>query len=148
MINLHESMGPDRDRTRDPWICSQISICSQTRYRLRYAARLMIRLRVLAGWSETLLVAHTTLLEISCHGSNAVYFGIYVTHLVNYDTGTSYQKLYHFLCDLFNYACTPRRRKLQLMHIKLILYIKMFDRNVSRLETNNENNQNPKLTLG
>ena len=40
MINLHESMGPDRDRTRDPWICSQIRIRSQTRYRLRYAARL------------------------------------------------------------------------------------------------------------
>ena len=32
-------MGPDRDRTRDPWICSQTSICSQARYRLRYAAR-------------------------------------------------------------------------------------------------------------
>ena len=32
-------MGPDRDRTRDPWICSQIRICSQTLYRLRYAAR-------------------------------------------------------------------------------------------------------------
>ena len=28
MINLHESMGPDRDRTRDPWICSQTRICS------------------------------------------------------------------------------------------------------------------------
>ena len=39
MINLHESMGPDRDRTRDPWICSQTRICSQTCYRLRYAAR-------------------------------------------------------------------------------------------------------------
>ena len=26
-------MGPGRDRTRDPWICSQ------TRYRLRYATR-------------------------------------------------------------------------------------------------------------
>ena len=39
MINLHESMGPDRDRTRDPWICSQTPICRQTRYRLRYAAR-------------------------------------------------------------------------------------------------------------
>ena len=39
MINLHESMGPDRDRTRDPWICSQTRICNQTRYRLRYAAR-------------------------------------------------------------------------------------------------------------
>ena len=40
MINLHESMGPGRDRTRDPWICSQLLICNQTRYRLRYAARL------------------------------------------------------------------------------------------------------------
>ena len=29
----------------------------------------MIRLRVCAGWSEALLVAHTTLLEISCRGS-------------------------------------------------------------------------------
>ena len=32
-------MGPGRDRTRDPWICSQTRICSLTRYRLRYAAR-------------------------------------------------------------------------------------------------------------
>ena len=39
MINLHESMGLGRDRTRDPWICSQTRICCQTRYRLRYAAR-------------------------------------------------------------------------------------------------------------
>ena len=37
-INLHESMRPGRDRTRDPWICSQLRICNQTRYRLRYAA--------------------------------------------------------------------------------------------------------------
>ena len=29
----------------------------------------LIRLRVCAGWSEPLLVAQTTLLEISCHGS-------------------------------------------------------------------------------
>ena len=43
MINLHESMGPDQDRTRDPWICSQTHICSQTRYQLRYAARQRIR---------------------------------------------------------------------------------------------------------
>ena len=34
MNNLHESMGPGRDRTRDPWICSQTRICSHTRYRL------------------------------------------------------------------------------------------------------------------
>ena len=32
-------------------------------------AKTLIRLRVCAGWSEALLVAHTTLLEISCHGS-------------------------------------------------------------------------------
>ena len=33
-------------------------------------AKALIRLRVGAGgWSEPLLVAHTTLLEISCHGS-------------------------------------------------------------------------------
>ena len=29
----------------------------------------LIRLRVCAGWSEPLLVAHTTLLKISCRGS-------------------------------------------------------------------------------
>ena len=28
----------------------------------------LIRLRKCAGWSEALLVAHTTLLEISCRG--------------------------------------------------------------------------------
>ena len=39
MINLHESMGPGRDRIYNPWICSQTRICCQTRYRLRYAAR-------------------------------------------------------------------------------------------------------------
>ena len=38
MINLQESMGPGRDQTPDPWICSQTSICCQTHYRLRYAA--------------------------------------------------------------------------------------------------------------
>ena len=32
-------------------------------------AKVLIRLRICAGWSEPLLVAHTTLLEISCHGS-------------------------------------------------------------------------------
>ena len=33
-------------------------------------AKALIRLRVCAGWSEALLVAHTILLEISCRGSN------------------------------------------------------------------------------
>ena len=38
MIKLRESIGLDQDQTRDPWICSQMHICSQPRYRLRYAA--------------------------------------------------------------------------------------------------------------
>ena len=38
IINHHESMGPGRDQTRDPWICSQTRICRQTRYRLRKAS--------------------------------------------------------------------------------------------------------------
>ena len=32
-------------------------------------AKALISLRVCAGWSEPLLVAHTTLLELSCHDS-------------------------------------------------------------------------------
>ena len=42
MINLHESMVPGRDRTRDLWICSQLRICNQTCYRLRYTARFFV----------------------------------------------------------------------------------------------------------
>ena len=42
MINLHESMGPGWDQTRDPWICSQTHICSQTFYWLRYAAGIFL----------------------------------------------------------------------------------------------------------
>ena len=36
---------------------------------LKLLAKALIRLRVCAGWSAPLLVAHTTLLEISCRGS-------------------------------------------------------------------------------
>ena len=32
IINLQEIMGPGRDRTRDPWNCSQTRICIQTRH--------------------------------------------------------------------------------------------------------------------
>ena len=35
-------------------------------------AKALIRLRICAGWSEPLLVAHTTLLEISCQGSSVI----------------------------------------------------------------------------
>ena len=42
-------MGPDRDRACDPWICSQTRICSQTCYRLRYAARHTIYMKLVKG---------------------------------------------------------------------------------------------------
>ena len=46
--------------------------CSFSGLTLRLFKRLakaLIRLCICAGWSEALLVAHTTLMEISCHGS-------------------------------------------------------------------------------
>ena len=45
------------------------SVSSLTLITLKRLAKALVRLRVCAGWSETLLVAHTTLLEISCTGS-------------------------------------------------------------------------------
>ena len=50
-------MGPGRDRTRDPWICSQLRICNQTRYRLRYAARY--------AWIRTTLTIYTNTLHLA-----------------------------------------------------------------------------------
>ena len=43
---------------------------------MRRQAKALIRLRVCAGWSEPLLIAHATLMEISCRGSYTVYMEI------------------------------------------------------------------------
>ena len=48
-------------------------------------AKALIRLRVCAGWSEPLLVAHNSLLEISCPGSNM--FAIVYVMLCMYTIG-------------------------------------------------------------
>ena len=32
IYNVNESIGPRQDQSRHPWICSQIRICSHTRY--------------------------------------------------------------------------------------------------------------------
>ena len=48
-------------------------------------AKALIRLRVGPGWSEPLLVAHTALFEISCHGP------ILISEDLTYDTGTSHK---------------------------------------------------------
>ena len=46
-----------------------LNICIQEILNNMRHAKALIRLRVYAGWSEPLLVTHTTLLEISCHSS-------------------------------------------------------------------------------
>ena len=52
-------------RTYDPWICSQPRICSQTRYRLRYAARLcglgdhLRTIEAIKGSSGSMLKPHS-----------------------------------------------------------------------------------------
>ena len=43
-----------------------------THWIFKQLAKALIRLCACAGWSEALLVAHTTLMEITCHGSNYV----------------------------------------------------------------------------
>ena len=49
--------------------CCSVGSLTVIEYSRDYFAKALIRLRVCAGWSESLLVAHTTLLEISCRGS-------------------------------------------------------------------------------
>ena len=66
MINLHESMGPGRDRTRDPWICSQLRICNQTRYWLRYAARWSAHEGTIYAYTKARL-GENCLSSHSCH---------------------------------------------------------------------------------
>ena len=46
-------------------------------------AKALIRLCICAGWSEALLVQHTTLLEISCHGSIIFYGGSDFAYIFN-----------------------------------------------------------------
>ena len=46
-------------------------------------AKALIRLRVCAGWSEPLPVAHTTLLEISCRGPFYVYIKDMAKHILS-----------------------------------------------------------------
>ena len=52
---------------RNSKCCLDSSFYSQRLF--KQLAKALIRLRICAGWSEPLLVAHTTLLEISCRGS-------------------------------------------------------------------------------
>ena len=51
-------------------------------------ANALISLRVCAGWSESLLVAHTTLLEISCRGSFRSEFLYFTRHKLGWADGS------------------------------------------------------------
>ena len=77
MINLHESMGPGRDRTREPWICSQTRICCQTHYRLRYAARCRAHVSDSQfsgyGWFQILIILKMYALSVYKHAVVAAF---------------------------------------------------------------------------
>ena len=49
--------------------------CPKNHRIFKRLAKALIRLRLCTGWSEPLLVAHTTLLEMSCLGSNDLFSG-------------------------------------------------------------------------
>ena len=53
---IHESMGPGRDQTCDPWICSQTLICCQTCYRLRYVAQKLVEQHAASYKGKTILL--------------------------------------------------------------------------------------------
>ena len=102
MINLQESMGPDQDRTRDPWICSQTPICSQTHYRLRYAARLfgyvitkdeeifVCMVRKMAIWRPSLL---WVMCQSSIVQSHNMITALHTVNVLTFRTLNSVQKL-------------------------------------------------------
>ena len=79
--------------------CQQLTI-----YRIfKRLAKALIRMRVCAVWSESFLVAHTTLLEISCRGRqssrseislNAICFRTIGLNSIKFHRNVSYNALY------------------------------------------------------
>ena len=65
-------------------------------------AKALIRVRECAGWSEPLLVAHTTLLEISCGGSNYVFYGYYLLNVLLNLIFYKISDIYDFIRLLFS----------------------------------------------
>ena len=54
-------------------------------------AKALISLSVCAGWSEPLLVAHTTLLEISCHASFLEVLGVLGNRVTSGETKAKFE---------------------------------------------------------
>ena len=67
-VNSDEPVKPPFKLRNSKW-CSVSSWTLNIHRIFKQLANALIGLRVCSGWSEPLLVAHTTLLEISCHGS-------------------------------------------------------------------------------
>ena len=76
MINLYKNIGPSRDGTRDPWICSQTRICCQTRYRLGYAVMALTPVMLLQP--ETVL--HPLLQQCFCYISDLTFVSLSQKH--------------------------------------------------------------------
>ena len=85
-------MVPGRDRTRDPWICSQTLICSQTRYRLRYAARSLLALTLCILVTPKCVLWQTVKTQMKC----CIMQHFIRVYTVCYDKNNLQQKKYIF----------------------------------------------------
>ena len=77
-VDLDEPVQPPFKLRNSKWCPAS----NNTHRILKRLAKALIRLRVCAGWSKPLLVAHYTLFEISCRGS--VLFSVISFRIVNF----------------------------------------------------------------
>ena len=77
-VDSEEPLQPPFKLRNSKWC----SVSSYNNHRiLKRLAKALIRLRICSGWSEALLVAHTTLLEISCYGSIIIMINMHMCWL-------------------------------------------------------------------
>ena len=86
-------------------------------------AKTLISLRICTGWSEPLLAAYTTLLEISCHSSNSKLLieCIEKTELMSYRVNEQTEDLCLFLLHRFSNNTLLTDSKTPLHAVKTLL---------------------------
>ena len=77
----------------------------------------LIRLRVCTGWSEALLVAHTTLLEISCRRSYIIVFLFYFQVSLRHQDVTLLKQLIHINDTIHTLSSETKSAKNRSRHV-------------------------------
>ena len=92
----------DEPPVQPPFKLRNSKWCSVSNIIFKWLAKAQIRLRICAGWSEPLMVAHTTLLEIPCRSSNVLWtFGF----IFEPDYSYRQQGSWEFWCITYSYFC-------------------------------------------